>query len=217
MDKTGREKHANKKGLLRLIVVAAFCCAFLMAVVMLGSESGAESSFDQKMRLLVAPPTWVSYVNKHDHVNGYELYIANGKALLGFESGDQISDLESFDGDDVPGSTEQITVAAGVFWTSPSEIKVQDGFLTDLDRDGNTEMILLVWKRGRFGKHRPFWITSDERCYSQHVFIYDVGDEAQEGNDGNQAGHDSVISGVVSQKWFASDIGVDVRRMKLLN
>jgi len=205
MDKTGQEKHANKRGLLRLIVVAAFCCAFVAAVfvAVFGGQTGTgrDSSFAQKMRLLVAPPTWVHYAKKSEQAGELMLKVEGGKAILqepsdeGDNEGDKRSDI----------------------WTAPSEIKVQDGFLTDLDRDGVAEMILLVWKRGRFGKHRPFWITSDERCYSQHIFIYDVGDEAQEGIDDNESGHDSVISGVVSQKWFASDIGVDVRRMKLLN
>ncbi|MBE5829119.1 MAG: CapA family protein [Butyrivibrio sp.] len=185
MDKTGQEKHANKRGLLRLIVVAAFCCAFVAAafVAVFGGQTGTgrDSSFAQKMRLLVAPPTWVHYAKKSEQAGELVLKVEGGKAILqgssdeGDNEGDKRSDI----------------------WTVPSEYKVQDGFLTDLDRDGATEMILLVWKRGRFGKHRPFWITSDERCYSQHIFIYDVEP--------------------VSQKWFASDIGVDVRRMKLLN
>ncbi|MBE5823872.1 MAG: CapA family protein [Butyrivibrio sp.] len=205
MDKTGQEKHANKRGLLRLIVVAAFCCAFVAAafVAVFGSQTGTgrDSSFAQKMRLLVAPPTWVHYAKKSEQAGKLVLKVEGGKAIL-----QEPSDEGDNEGD-----------KGSAVWKSPSEIKVQDGFLTDLDRDGDTEMILLVWKRGRFGKHRPFWITSDERCYSQHIFIYDVGDEAQEGTDDNESGHDSVISGVVSQKWFASDIGVDVRRMKLLN
>ncbi len=205
MDKTGQEKHANKRGLLRLLVVAAFCCAFVAAVVVavFGGQTGTgrDSSFVQKMRLLVAPPKWVHYAKKSEQAGELVLEVEGGKAVLqepsdeGDNEGDKRSDI----------------------WTSPLEYRVQDGFLTDLDRDGVAEMILLVWKRGRFGKHRPFWITSDERCYSQHIFIYDVADEALEGIDGNESGHDSVISGVVSQKWFASDIGVDVRRMKLLN
>ncbi len=205
MDKTGQEKHANRKGLLRLIVVAAFCCAFVAAafVAVFGGQTGTgrDSSFVQKMRLLVAPPKWVHYAKKSEQAGELVLEVEGGKAVLqepsdeGDNEGDKRSDI----------------------WTSPLEYRVQDGFLTDLDRDGVAEMILLVWKRGRFGKHRPFWITSDERCYSQHIFIYDVADEALEGIDGNESGHDSVISGVVSQKWFASDIGVDVRRMKLLN
>lgn len=205
MSKTGQGKHTNKRGLLRRFVVAAFCCAFVAAfvVAVLGGQTGTgrDSSFAQKIRLYIAPPTWVNYAKKSEQAGELVLKVEGGKALLQSlahedeNEGDKRSDI----------------------WTSPLEIKVQDGFLTDLDRDGDTEMILLVWKRGRFGKHRPFWITSDERCYSQHIFIYDVGSGAQEGIDGNESGRNSVTSGVVSQKWFASDIGAYVNRMKLLN
>lgn len=130
----------------------------------------------------MGPPAWVEYVEKSVGAGGFQLEVGGGKAALKVTGGEG----------------ENASLSSDALWTSPSEYKVQDGFLTDVDRDGDTEMILLVWKRGRFGKHRPFWITSDEKSFSQHIFIYDVGDE-------------------VSQKWFASDIGVDVKRMKLLN
>ena len=198
MNKPDAKKHNNRKGLLRLVVVAALCCALFAAAFLYGSKHGGVSSFAQKLRLIVAPPTWVDYVKKSEQAGGLVLEVGSGKVSL--RTGDE---------------------AAGVgersLWTSPSEYKVQDGFLTDLDRDGDTEMILLVWKRGRFGKHRPFWIESDEKSFSQHILIYDVGDATQEGIDGNKAEHGKGAFGLVSQKWFASDIGADVNRMKLLN
>ena len=192
MDNTDQGKCTNKGGLLRLVVVAAFCCALLVAAFLFGQGADEVSSFAQIVRLLVSPPTWVDYVKKSEQAGELVLEVEGGKASLNYQNDD-------------------------AFWTSPSEYKVQDGFLTDLDRDGNTEMILLVWKRGRYGKHRPFWITSDENNYSQHIFIYNVGDGAKEGTDGNEPLHDRATSEEVSQKWFASDIGAYVNRMKLLN
>ncbi len=82
-------------------------------------------------------------------------------------------------------------------WKSADYLKVQDVFVTDIDGNGDMEMIALLWKRGRFGIHRPFWITEDEKSFSQHIFIYDISKE-----------------GLVSEKWFASDIGPVVNRMK---
>ncbi len=217
MDNTGQEKHANKRGLLRLIVVAAFCCAFVAAafVAVFGGQTGTgrDSSFAQKMRLLVAPPTWVEYAKKSEQAGELVLELEGGKAALYAAGSVDASDVLNVDND----ADHQMPGENSPFWSSPSEYKIQDGFLTDIDRDGATEMILLVWKRGRFGKHRPFWITSDERCYSQHIFIYDVGDGANDGIDGSESGHDSGTFGGVSQKWFASDIGAFVNRMKLLN
>ena len=86
-----------------------------------------------------------------------------------------------------------------VLWESEKGHKVQDVFVTDLDGNGDGELIALLWKRGRFGAHRPFWITSDEKSYSQHIFIYDINE-----------------NGSVTQKWCASDIGPVVLRMKVM-
>ncbi len=77
--------------------------------------------------------------------------------------------------------------------------RVQDSLYADIDRDGQDEKIVLLWKKGRFGKHRPFWIKEDEEEISQHIFIYDV-----------------LENGELRQKWFASDIGREVVRMKMI-
>jgi hypothetical protein len=84
-------------------------------------------------------------------------------------------------------------------FTSDKKIKVQDALLTDLDGNGRDEIIALVWKKGLYGKHRPFWVSRDEKNYSQHIFIYEV--------DQN---------GEVKEKWFASEIGLKVKGISLL-
>ncbi len=76
---------------------------------------------------------------------------------------------------------------------------IQDTLYTDIDKDGRDDKIVLLWKRGRFGKHRPFWVKEDEEELSQHIFIYDV-----------------LENGELRQKWFASDIGREVKRMKII-
>ena len=43
-------------------------------------------------------------------------------------------------------------------WTSPEGAKVQDVLSCDIDYDGEDELMLLCWKIGRYGVHRPFWI-----------------------------------------------------------
>lgn len=84
-------------------------------------------------------------------------------------------------------------------FSSDKKIKVQDVLLTDLDGNGRDEIIALVWKKGLYGKHRPFWVSRDEKNYSQHIFIYEV--------DQN---------GEVKEKWFASEIGLKVKGISLL-
>ena len=54
---------------------------------------------------------------------------------------------------------------------SEKGFKVQDVLLSDLDGNGDIEMIVLLWKKGLYGKHRPFWVENDEKCYSQQEYF----------------------------------------------
>ncbi len=176
MKKENANRNKKSMWLLRGILAAAFCCAGIAIIV--AFRSG-----------MLMPPVWVEYQSKAVDLKGYFLEVGNKKARLSY---DEASGKES----EQPNTGMPMS---GAFWLSDPAYKVQDGFLTDLDRDGDIEMVLLVWKRGRYGKHRPFFVTSDEKSYSQHIFIYDI--------------EDGVL---VRQKWFASDIGVQVKRMKLM-
>ncbi len=82
-------------------------------------------------------------------------------------------------------------------WTSPAGIKVQSAVSGDIDGDGEEELILLCWKIGRYGRHRPFWVEKDERKWSQHIFVYEYGADG------------------VTSKWMSSYIGPDVVRLSL--
>jgi len=66
-----------------------------------------------------------------------------------------------------------LTVQRGgaVLWVTEPGIFAEDFLLGDIDCDGETELLLLLWKRGSFGPSRPFWVERD--CgYSQHIFLY---------------------------------------------
>ncbi len=92
-------------------------------------------------------------------------------------------------------SGRRITVYRGDdrIWELPVENAAQDFFFEDIDHDGQSELLILCWKRGRFGKHRPTWVKHDELGYSQHIYIYEVEDD------------------LVRPKWMASDIGEDAQ------
>ncbi len=75
-------------------------------------------------------------------------------------------------------------------WELPKNNKVQDFLYEDVDHDDTKELMVLCWKRGRFGEHRPSWVKHDEIKWSQHIFIYEIKDD------------------IVRPKWMASDIGV---------
>lgn len=89
----------------------------------------------------------------------------------------------------------QITYEDEVIFTSPNEVKVQSALCCDIDNDREDELILLCWKTGRFGTHRPFWVEKDERKWSQHIFIYEFEQEK------------------VRPKWMSSYIGQDVMEL----
>lgn len=78
-------------------------------------------------------------------------------------------------------------------WSTPPEYQVQDFQWGDIDSDGKQELLLLCWRIGVYGKHRPFWVEKNDNRWSQHIFIYDW--------DG----------GEISAVWMASDLGMEVQ------
>lgn len=81
-------------------------------------------------------------------------------------------------------------------WNSPEGVKVQSVLSCDIDNDGMDELLLLCWKIGRYGEHRPYWVERDEKKWSQHIFVYEY------------------ENGKIKAKWMASDIGQDVAEME---
>ena len=90
----------------------------------------------------------------------------------------------------------RVLCSDAVLWTSPDTIKVQDALCCDIDNDNLDELILLCWKIGRFGRHKPFWVEKDEQNWSQHIFVY----EMQENT--------------IRPKWMSSYIGFQARSMR---
>lgn len=89
----------------------------------------------------------------------------------------------------------QVIYGDSVIWNTPDEVKVQQALSCDIDNDSQDELLLLCWKRGRFGRHKPFWIDKDERSWSQHIFVYEY------------------ASNEIRPKWMSSYIGQDVRKI----
>lgn len=89
----------------------------------------------------------------------------------------------------------RITCGGDGIWDSPGNVKVQQVLSWDIDRDEKDELVLLCWKRGRYGKHRPFWVEADEKGWSQHIFVYEYRERE------------------IRPKWMSSYIGQDVASM----
>lgn len=77
-------------------------------------------------------------------------------------------------------------------WQSGDDLRVQSVLWADIDSDGADELLLLCWKRGRYGASRPFWVTEDAPVWSQHIYIYDWAERE------------------LHPVWMASDLGREV-------
>lgn len=113
-------------------------------------------------------PRWISWENSagYDASGKYRLILSKKSVSVAYED--------------------------NVIWTSPDAVKVQKALSCDADNDGQDELVLLCWKRGRFGKARPIWVEKDERKWSQHIFVYEYTPDE------------------VKPKWMSSFIGQDV-------
>lgn len=87
--------------------------------------------------------------------------------------------------------TVTLTGRDGLLWQSDDGVLVQDLLLCDIDHDKEDELLLLCWRRGRYGDYRPFWVRRNDMGWSQHIFIYDK----------TQSGFHPI--------WMASDIRGD--------
>ena len=77
-----------------------------------------------------------------------------------------------------------------ILWKTEDGYKVKDFLYCDIDRDNKNEILLLLWKKGKFGKNKPFFASDDKNKWTQHIFIYDF--------DGNK----------IKPIWFSSYISV---------
>lgn len=132
--------------------------------------------------------------------------LAVAAILLGFTTGLFLPawiewEQADLSGDVQAGEPERIVLKNGtvrvlhqgeVLWQSDRAVRVQSVLWCDIDHDGARELMLLCWKRGRYGQSRPFWVKEDEKTWSQHIFLYDC--TAQEG---------------IRPLWMASDIGME--------
>lgn len=83
-------------------------------------------------------------------------------------------------------------------WTTEDHVKVQSMLWADVDQDGEDELLVLCWKIGRFGSHRPFWEKYDPPVWSQHIFVYKYSKKSEK----------------YRPLWMASNIGVDACNWK---
>lgn len=118
-------------------------------------------------------PRWIVWENKNicDESGKYEIVLQNKTVTVSCEEAE--------------------------IWVSPAGVKVQDILSCDVDGDGADELVLLCWKVGRYGRHKPFWVEKDEESWLQHVFVYEY------------------IEKQVKPKWMSSYIGQDIAQINV--
>ncbi len=100
------------------------------------------------------------------------------------ESASSVLASGDLDGD---GKTEEYSLSDNILsvkeeelslWESPQEWHV-DGFsLGDADNDGKANLVVSLWKKGSFGKIKPFWHEGEDVSYKNHLFVYKLEGEA---------------------------------------
>lgn len=60
-----------------------------------------------------------------------------------------------------------------VVWQSDKSWKIDDFIVGDINHDSKPELLILLWKKGSFGEHVPFWEEKEtDTELTQHLFIY---------------------------------------------
>ena len=85
-----------------------------------------------------------------------------------------------------------------ILYESPKEWLVSDYFFFDVDHDGEKDVVMMVWKQGSFGEHKPFWHKGKDNKWTQHIFIYNW---------------DSERSDRLDPRWMSSGLGIKVHKV----
>lgn len=84
-------------------------------------------------------------------------------------------------------------------WCTERNWFVQDVLIEDVDRDGEEELVALVWKHGSFGPYKPQWIKNNDIRLEQHIFIFRWDDTKDD---------------KVRNVWMSSTIGYEIDSIK---
>jgi len=71
-----------------------------------------------------------------------------------------------------------INQPGGIEWSSPPGWDIRSFDLHDVTGDGKSELIMVLWKRGSFDRHKPLWEgQKDDNKYSCHLFLYQMNND----------------------------------------
>ncbi len=71
-------------------------------------------------------------------------------------------------------NNQQLHVYEGsqLIWHTPKEWQVKQIKLADADNNDQTELLLVIWKKGSFGNSKPFWFKGPDDQLTCHLFVY---------------------------------------------
>jgi len=59
-------------------------------------------------------------------------------------------------------------------WQTPYDWQVKSFTVADITDNQKSEIALIVWKKGSFGKDLPFWIEKNDQDIKNHLFIFSL-------------------------------------------
>lgn len=134
---------------------------------------------------------------------GY-FYQTNGWFLPNFITWTNLKETITFGNEtvDVTLKNKKLTISKDgkLLYETPDDYFVSNVFCFDVDRDSNLDICMMLWKKGSFGDHKPFWITKDSTDYSQHIFLYHYDEKRDDRLD---------------PFWMSSDMGIDAASMSI--
>ncbi len=90
--------------------------------------------------------------------------------------------------------------SGNLYWENKEGWKVSDYFIDDIDHDGEDEVVILFWRIGSYGDHKPFWVEKNEKKWSQHIGIYD---------------YDTRREDRIDPIWVSSEMGIEAKEILL--
>jgi len=59
-----------------------------------------------------------------------------------------------------------------IIWQSDAKFKAENIVLADIDNDRKIDILVSLWKIGKYGPDLPFWLEKNTNDWSNHFFIY---------------------------------------------
>jgi hypothetical protein len=59
-----------------------------------------------------------------------------------------------------------------IIWSSNDDFKIDNFVAGDINNDDELEIVLTLWKGGKYGQDFPFWLEENITDYGHHIFVY---------------------------------------------